>query len=205
VIFEVYPSGIFQANCYIIGDKDTKDGALIDPGGNADKLMDEIKRLGLNVKYIILTHGHGDHCAAAFEIREYTGAKILLNQKDEYLTKGETLNIIPILRNMKLFEVDEYIKEGDIIKVGNINIKVIETPGHTPGSVSLIIDNIVITGDALFQGSIGRTDFEFGSKEQLIQSIKEKILVLPEETRVFPGHGPSTTVGAEKKYNPFLR
>jgi hydroxyacylglutathione hydrolase len=205
LIFEVFPAGVFQANCFIIGDKNTKDGAIIDPGGNVKGIMEEVKELGLNIKYIILTHGHGDHIAAVAGIKEETGAKILINQKDEYLVKGATLDLIPILRNMKLFEVDGYISEGDILKLGEMEVHVFETPGHTPGSVSLKIGDKIITGDAVFRGSIGRTDFEFGSQEQLIESIKDKILTLSDEVAIFPGHGPSTTVGAERKHNPFLK
>jgi hydroxyacylglutathione hydrolase len=205
LIFEVFPAGVFQANCYFIGDESTKVGAIVDPGGNAEGILREINRLGLNIKYIILTHGHGDHIAAVARVKEETGAKVLLNENDVYLTNGATLELIPILKNMKLFDVDEFIGEGDVLSLGDTTISVLETPGHTPGSISLNIGDKVITGDAVFRGSIGRTDFEFASQEQLITSIKEKILTLPEETKIFPGHGPSTTVGAEKKYNPFLR
>jgi hydroxyacylglutathione hydrolase len=204
LIFEVFPAGVYQANCFLLGDENTKEGAIVDPGGNAEGILKEIDRLGLKVRYIILTHGHGDHIAAVHRVKEETGAKVLLNKKDLYLTSGATLELIPILRNMKLFDIDEFINDGDILKLGSTSINILETPGHTPGSVSLNIEDKVITGDAVFRGSIGRTDFEFASQEQLITSIKEKILTLPDETKIFPGHGPSTTVGAEKKYNPFL-
>ncbi|MCX7884983.1 MAG: MBL fold metallo-hydrolase [Caloramator sp.] len=204
MILKVYPAGIYMANCYIIGDKNTKTGAIVDPGGNPEGILEECKKNGLEIKYIIITHGHGDHIAGVWELKEATKAKILMNKKDEYLTKGETLSITPILRNIKLFEIDEYIQEGDIIKVGDINIEVLETPGHTPGSVSLKIDNIILTGDALFKGSIGRTDFPGASYEQLINSIKEKLMIYSDDTLIYPGHGSSTTVGEEKKYNPFL-
>lgn len=204
MILKVYPAGVYMANCYIIGDEDTKTGAVVDPGGNPKGILEECKNSGLEIKYIILTHGHGDHIAGVYELKEATKAKILMNKKDEYLTKGETLSITPILRNIKLFEIDEYIQDGDIIKVGDINIKVLDTPGHTPGSVSLKIDSMILTGDALFKGSIGRTDFPKASYEQLIGSIKEKLMIYGDDTLIYPGHGPSTTVGEEKKYNPFL-
>ncbi|SKA81335.1 Glyoxylase, beta-lactamase superfamily II [Caloramator quimbayensis] len=204
MIFKVYPAGIYMANCYIIGDENTKIGAVVDPGGNPKGIFEECRNSGLEIKYIILTHGHGDHISGVYELKELTKAKILMNKNDEYLTKGETLSITPILRNIKLFGIDEYIGEGDIIKVGNIDIRVLETPGHTLGSVSLKIDNMILTGDALFRGSIGRTDFPKASHEQLINSIKEKIMVYSDDTMVYPGHGPSTTVGEERKYNPFL-
>lgn len=205
MIFEIYPAGVFQANCYIIADEDTRLGAVIDPGGDAAGILEECKRLNIDIKYILLTHGHGDHIGAVSKIKEETGAPILMNEKDKYLTEGETLNLIPILRNISLFDIDKAIVEGDVIELGNLKVEVLETPGHTPGSVSFKIGDMVITGDALFQGSVGRTDFPYGSHEQLIKSIKEKIIVMPEDTKIYPGHGPSTTVAAEKKYNPFLK
>lgn len=204
MIFQVYPAGVFQANCYIVGDEVSREGAVIDPGGDPEGILGECSRLGLNIRYIILTHGHGDHIGGVGKIKELTGAKILMNQKDEYLTKGATKTLIPILRNIKLFEIDNYISEGDNLKLGSIDIIVIETPGHTPGGITLKIGDILLTGDTLFKGSIGRTDFEFGSLEDLIGSIINKLLILPEDTMVYPGHGPSTTIGYEKKYNPFL-
>ncbi|TDT45974.1 MBL fold metallo-hydrolase [Fonticella tunisiensis] len=204
MIFHVYPAGVFQANCYIIADENTLEGAVVDPGGDPEGILGICKKLNLNVKYIILTHGHGDHIAGVWKIKQETGAKILMNSKDEYLTDGGTKELIPILRDIRLFDIDEYINEGDVINLGNIRIEVLETPGHTLGSVSLKMGNIVLTGDALFQGSVGRTDFPKSSHEELIRSIKEKILTLPDDTVVYPGHGPSTTVGDEKRYNPFL-
>ncbi len=204
MIFQVYPAGIFQANCYIIGDEKTKQGAIIDPGGDPEGILNQCSQLGLNIKYIILTHGHGDHIGGVFDIKVATGAKILMNKKDEYLIKGGNKALMPILRSIKLFEIDVYIEEGTFIEVGDINVSVIETPGHTPGGITLKINDILITGDTLFKGSIGRTDFEFSSFEEIIKSIKTKLLVFKDETDVFPGHGPSTTIGYEKKFNPFI-
>jgi glyoxylase-like metal-dependent hydrolase (beta-lactamase superfamily II) len=204
MIFHVYPAGVFQANCYILGDEISKDGAVVDPGGDPEGILKECERLGLNIKYIILTHGHGDHIGGVHKMKEITGAEILMNKKDEYLIKGATKTLIPILRNIKLFEIDRYIIDGDKLNIGNIEVTVFETPGHSPGGISLKADDILLTGDTLFRGSIGRTDFEFGSLEDLISSIFNKLLILPEDTKVYPGHGPSTTIGYEKKYNPFL-
>ena len=204
MIFEVYPAGVYQANCYIIGDEESKIGAVVDPGGDAEGIINECKRLKLNIKYIILTHGHFDHAAGVADIKDSTNAKICMNKKDEYLIKGKGAEITPILRNTKTFDVDEYISDGDLITIGNIKAKVLETPGHSPGGISLLMDGIVLTGDALFKGSVGRCDFEFGSMEALVTAVKEKILTLPEDTKVYPGHGPSTTVGTEKKFNPYF-
>lgn len=204
MIIEVYPAGVFQTNCYIVGDEATREGMVIDPGADVQGIMRLIERHSLNIKYIFLTHGHGDHIGAASSLRERTGARILMGREDKYLTDGETKELIPILRNIELFEADEYLKDGDIITIGELKGEVIETPGHTPGSISIRIGDSVFTGDSLFQGSVGRTDFPRGSHEALINAIREKLLVLPEKTRVFPGHGPATTIEREKKYNPFF-
>lgn len=204
MIFQVYPAGVFQANCYIVGDENTRLGAIIDPGGDPEGILNQCGHMGLDVKYIILTHGHGDHIGGAYEIKGVTGAKILMNKKDEYLLKGGNKALMPILRNIKLFEIDEYIEDGDSIELGELKLSIIETPGHTPGGVAIMINDVLITGDTLFKGSIGRTDFEFGSFEEIISSIKAKLLIFEDDTKVFPGHGDSTTIGYEKKYNPFI-
>lgn len=204
MILNVYPAGIFQANCYIIGDEKSKLGIIVDPGGDSKGILNQCNGMELDIKYIILTHGHGDHIGAVQDIKAVTGAKILMNKKDEYLIKGGNKNLMPILRDIKEFEIDEYIKEGHIIKLGDLNISVIETPGHTPGGISLKLDNILITGDTLFKGSIGRTDFEFGSYDELISSINKKLMVFNDETIVYPGHGPSTTIGYERRFNSFI-
>lgn len=205
MILSVYPAGVFQANCYIIGDEKNQIGAVIDPGGDADGIFNQCKNMGLNIKYIILTHGHGDHIGAVKDMADKTGAKILLNKKDEYLVKGGNKNLMPILRNIKEFEIDKYIKDGDVIELGDINITVLETPGHTPGGVTLKIDDILFTGDTLFRGSVGRTDFEFGSFEELIDSINNKLMIYEDSFKVYPGHGPDTTIGYERRNNPFVK
>lgn len=205
MILEIMPVGVFQTNCYIIGDEFTKDGAVIDPGGEPLKILKRCEELGLNIKYVILTHGHGDHIVGVSGIKEKTGAKIMINEKDEYLIMGATKELIPILRRIDSFEGDIHIKEGDIIEVGELKISVLETPGHTPGSISLAVEDVVFSGDALFERSIGRTDFEFGSFDDLIKGIKEKLFKLKDETKVYPGHGSPTLIGYEKKYNPYVR
>lgn len=204
MIFQVYPAGVFQANCYIIGDVKSKSGAVIDPGGDADGILKQCKSFGLDIKYIILTHGHGDHIGGVEDIKEATGAKIFMNKKDEYLVKGGNKSLMPILKGIKQFEIDEYILDGDSIVLGEINIFVIDTPGHTPGGVTLKIDDILITGDTLFRGSIGRTDFEFGSFDEIIDSINTRLMTYEDNVKVFPGHGPATTIGYERMYNPFI-
>lgn len=204
MIFHVLPVGVFQANCYIIGDEDSKKGAIVDPGGDPDGILNLCNSLGLDIKYILLTHGHGDHIGGVFDLKEATGAQILMSSKDEYLVKGGNKTLMPILRNIKEFDIDEYIEENQTIKLGDIRISIIETPGHTPGGVTLKVDDILITGDTLFRGSIGRTDFELGSFEEIINSIKIKLLVFDDNIKVYPGHGPDTTIGDERRSNPFL-
>ncbi|SEF92461.1 Glyoxylase, beta-lactamase superfamily II [Caloramator fervidus] len=204
MIFEVFTLGYFQANCYIVGDEKTKECAIIDPGGTPDKVLKRCEELGLCVKYILLTHGHGDHIAGVEKIKEKTDAKVLMSKEDEYLVNGGTQELLPIFRNIKPFIPDEFISEKDKVKIGSIEVEVIETPGHTPGSLTFKIGDILITGDTLFQGSIGRTDFPKGSYDDIINSIKNKLLIFEDNVKVFPGHGPSTTIGKEKRFNPFL-
>lgn len=204
MIFNIYPAGVFQANCYIIGDEKNKLGVVVDPGGDSKGILNQCESMGLEIKYIILTHGHGDHIGGVHDIKAATGAKVLMNKRDEYLIKDGNKTIMPILRGIEKFEIDEYIEEGNTIRLGEMNILVIETPGHTPGGITLKIDDILITGDTLFRGSIGRTDFEFGSFEEIIDSINKKIMVLEDNIKVYPGHGPSTTIGYERKFNPFI-
>lgn len=200
----VYPAGVFQANCYIIGDEKSGLGVIIDPGGDAEGILRQCESMKLDIKFIILTHGHGDHVGAVHDIKAATDAKILMNKSDEYLVMGGNKALMPILSGTKQFEVDEYINEGDILEAGKLKISVIKTPGHTPGGVTLKIDDTLFTGDTLFKGSIGRTDFEFGSYEEIIDSINNKLMVYNDNTKVYPGHGPSTTIGYERKFNPFI-
>ena len=205
MILEVLQTGVFQSNCYIVGDEKTGKGIIIDPGAESMKILDRCRELRLDIEYILLTHGHGDHIGAVVDVKEKTGARVCISRKDEYLIKGETKRLIPILRNIKLFDADMFIKEGDTINVGTLEISVLETPGHTPGGLSFKIGHNVFSGDSLFKGSVGRTDFQFGSISQLVEGIRTRILSLPGDTTVYPGHGPSTTVEAEKRFNPYIK
>lgn len=200
------PVGIYAANCYLIYDESSKEGIIVDPGGDEKDIIDKIEELGLKIKNIILTHGHGDHIAAVLPLKEYTKAKVAVHKDDAYLLRDGRKNYSSSMAMGTVeFEADILLEEKDIIEFGNISCRVIHTPGHTPGGISLEIGNCLFTGDTLFAGSIGRTDFEGGSFKQIIDSIKTKLLVFPDETKVYPGHGPSTTIKMEKLHNPFLR
>lgn len=204
MIFDVFPAGLMQANCYIAGDEKSREGIVVDPGGDVHKIIEKCEKNKLDIRYIILTHGHGDHIGAAYDLRHATDAKILMNKKDEFLVQHGNRELTAMFNDIKVFEIDQYINDKDVIKISGLDIEIIETPGHTPGGVCLKIEDIVISGDTLFLGSVGRTDFKMSSHEELIKSIKEKLLALPDSTIVYPGHGNQTTIGYERKYNPFL-
>lgn len=199
-------SGGYASNCYIIGCEETKEAAVVDPGGDGDIIVSILQAAGLTAKYIINTHGHIDHIAGNADVKEKTGALILIHTQDkEMLTEAK--------RNLSGFmgarivspPADKELNEGDIISIGTtVDLEVLHTPGHTLGGICLKTGNIVITGDTLFAGSIGRSDFPGGNHGTLINSIKEKLLALDDETEVYPGHGPESTIGEERRSNPFL-
>jgi glyoxylase-like metal-dependent hydrolase (beta-lactamase superfamily II) len=197
--------GSFAANCYLIACEETREGIIIDPGAEPKQILKMVEDAGVTVKYIINTHGHVDHVAANEEVRTATGAPILVHEADGEMCKKPNASLAAFIGKVKLAEPDRLLKEGDEISVGNLTVKVLETPGHTKGSVTLVVDNKLFTGDTLFAGSIGRTDLPGGSFEEIIRSIKEKLLPYPDDTVAYPGHGPETTIGDEKRYNPFLR
>lgn len=200
------PAGIYAANCYLVYDENTKEGIAIDPGGDVDDIIDRIEELGLNIKYIVLTHGHGDHIAGVMGLKSYTDAKVAIHKDDAPMVKDEEKNLSSKMAMGKVeFEADILLEEKDTIEFGNLSCEVIHTPGHTPGGISLKIEDSLFTGDTLFTGSIGRTDFEGSSFDSIMNSIKTKLIVFPDDTKVYPGHGPSSTIKMEKRNNPFLR
>jgi glyoxylase-like metal-dependent hydrolase (beta-lactamase superfamily II) len=205
MILKILPVGELQTNCYILGDEKTKQCVIIDPGGDFEIIEDHLEKLKLKVKYIILTHGHVDHIGALAQLKKATGAEILIHSKDSAMLYDPNQNL-SIFSGDKIIatKADKLLEEGDIIQCGGIKLEVLHTPGHTPGGISLVTDKMIFTGDSLFCGSIGRTDFPGSSYQKLISSIKDKILTKEDDLIIYPGHGPSSTIGEERKNNPFL-
>lgn len=206
MIIERFEPGAFGTNCYLVTDESTLEGVIIDPGEGAEQILKRVKELELSVKYILLTHGHPDHIGAVSEVKKATGAELAIHPDDAPYLRGrpgqggmfhQSADPPP--------EADRMLQDGDTISAGGLHLKIIHTPGHSPGGICLLTDNILFSGDTLFNGSIGRSDFPGGSGPQLLNSIHTRLMVLPDETIVYPGHGPETTIGAERQGNPFLR
>lgn len=198
--------GELSTNCYILGDEKTNEGVVIDPGGDFDLIDENIEKLNLKIKYIILTHGHIDHIKALVPLKKKTKAKVLIHKEDLPILSDPTYNLSQFIGEDSSFsEPDLLLKDGDTIEFGKVKLLVLHTPGHTPGSISLYTDNLLFTGDTLFCEGMGRTDLPGASYEKLFSSIKQKLFTKPDDTEVFPGHGPSTTIGWEKKNNPWIK
>ena len=208
MIHEVLPVGPLACNCSIVADESTREAIVIDPGDNVAEILARIAKHRLRVKEIVITHAHIDHVGAAMQLRAGTGAPILLNQHDYALLKMLDLQAAWLgMEAPGKVEIERSLKEGDTVQAGPIVADVIYTPGHTEGSICLHFqsDKKLIAGDTLFAGSIGRTDLPGGSFDKIMRSLREKLLALPDETVVVPGHGPLTTIGAERDSNPFRR
>ena len=198
--------GPIMANCFILGCESTKEAVVIDPGDDADRILMELAKSELKVKYLINTHGHFDHVSANKRMKEATGAQIAIHPEDEPMFNE-------LSRSAQMFGLssensppaDILLNDGDEITFGEITLQVIHTPGHSKGGISLYTKGYLFAGDTLFAGSIGRTDLAGGDYDTLISSIKEKLLIFDEDTIVYTGHGPETTIGNEKRMNPFLR
>jgi glyoxylase-like metal-dependent hydrolase (beta-lactamase superfamily II) len=198
--------GPLFSNCYIVWDEDKKEGAVIDPGDDADNILKVVKELGIKIKYILATHGHFDHVGAVAPLRRELKVEFLAHKDDFFfIENGENAANRWGVAIEQPPKPDRFIDDGEKIMVGNFEIEVLHTPGHSPGGVSFLNDSMVFAGDTLFQGSIGRTDFRKGSIEDLSKSIKTRLYTLPDDTLVYTGHGPVTTIGDEKKYNAFVR
>ncbi len=200
--------GSMAVCCYIVACEKTGKAAVVDPGGDEQKILAEVKDRGLAVDYIIATHGHPDHVCGNRIIQEATGAKIIMHRGDAlFFGKPEVRNYFSMLGLEPSPAVDREVEDGDEIVIGTVTLKVIHTPGHTPGGMCLYHAPDLLTGDTLFVGGLGRTDFPGGSHEELLTSIRTRLLVLPPETVVWPGHGyggERSTIGLEKRSNPFL-
>ncbi|KJS20327.1 MAG: beta-lactamase [Clostridiaceae bacterium BRH_c20a] len=200
--------GPIETNCYIAYCPDTKEGVVIDPGDEGAKLVEAITNLGIRIKYIINTHGHHDHIKANKEVKETTGAEILIHTSDAAMLTDPSRNLSHYLGEKTTEpKADKELTDGDIISFGNITLKVLHTPGHTPGCICLLntTKKICFTGDTLFNGSVGRTDLPGGNYKTLTNSLKDKLINLSNEVKIYPGHGPSSTIGEEKAINPFLK
>jgi glyoxylase-like metal-dependent hydrolase (beta-lactamase superfamily II) len=207
MIQKMLPVGLLEVNCYVLGDEESKEAVVIDPGGDEDDILEVINYHGLILKYIIDTHGHFDHVDANQPLKDLTGAQIAIHTLDASMLSRPSQEALYFTGNrLRLSEADILLNEGDILSFGKYHLKVLHTPGHTPGGISLLLENhpLVYVGDTLFQGSIGRTDFPGGSFEDLIQGVRRKLFPLGDHFIVYPGHGPVTTIGQERKYNPFF-
>jgi len=205
VILEILPSGPLDVNCYIVGCEKTKKAAVIDPGGNVEQILGLLEKHDLTVEMIINTHGHFDHIGGNKGLVEATGAPLLIHRHDSSLLKQarETAAIFGMSANPSPEPSRELVGREEL-QVGDLSLRVYHTPGHSRGGICLYVDGHLFSGDTLFAGSIGRTDLPEGDYTQLIYSIKEQLLGLPDDTRVYPGHGPASTIGYEKRNNPFL-
>ena len=198
--------GPLMSNCYIVWDKKVKQGAIIDPGDDADNILKVVKELGVEIKYILATHGHFDHVGGVASLRQNLNAEFLAHEKDFFFIEdGKNAANRWNVDIEQPPKPDRFIEDGEKIKVGGFELEVLHTPGHSPGGISFLNDRMVFCGDTLFQGNIGRTDFRQGSFEELANSIKTKLYTLPDDTICYTGHGPVTTIGDEKRFNAFVR
>lgn len=207
MIHEILPVGLLQCNCSVIGDEASREAMVIDPGDQIEDVMAVVRQHGLQVKQIVITHAHIDHVGGAMKLRRLTGAPILLNQNDSALLKMLDVQAAWIgVAPPEAVEIDHYLADGDTVRAGALSGSVMHTPGHTEGSVCLYFpaESKLIAGDTLFAGSIGRTDLPGGSLEKILRSLHQRVLALPDDTLVVPGHGPETTIGEERESNPFL-
>jgi glyoxylase-like metal-dependent hydrolase (beta-lactamase superfamily II) len=209
MIHEVLTVGMLGCNCSILGDEESGEAVVIDPGDEAERIEEALAKHKLRVKYIVATHAHLDHVGALGQLQRATGAPVLMHEADlplyEQLPRqAEWMGMDPPCMG----HVDRFLKDGDTVRFGRHELEVLHTPGHSPGSISLRLggeQGRLFSGDTLFQGGIGRADLWGGNYEELLQSIHQRLLVFPDETPVFPGHGPSTLIGEERVSNPFLQ
>jgi hydroxyacylglutathione hydrolase len=207
MIHEILPVGMLQCNCSILGDETSREAIVVDPGDDIPRIMSLLQRHNLTVKQILITHAHIDHIAGAARLKQLTGAPILYNPRDLPLVKMMDMQAGWLgMPTPEVHSPDDTLEDGQVIAITGLTGNILHTPGHTQGSVCLHLptQNLLLAGDTLFAGSVGRTDLPGGDGPTLIRSIHEKLLPLPDTTIVVPGHGPQTTIGEERESNPFL-
>jgi len=198
-------TGYMAANAYIVYTENKPEAVIIDPGDDIELIMDLIKEHELKLEKILLTHGHFDHIGAVKDLKEETGAQVAIHKQEADFLTDPNKNLSYIInRQIVQDPADIFLEDGDLIRVADMEFKVLHTPGHTEGGVCYKLGKVLFTGDTLFEGSVGRTDLSGGSYEQLMSSIREKLLVLDDDHLVYPGHGRQTTIGRERRENPFL-
>jgi hydroxyacylglutathione hydrolase len=207
MILKTLVVGPFASNCYIVGSESSKHGIIIDPGAEAKLILSTVNDLGMTVSLILVTHTHIDHIGALAPVKEGTGAKFAIHEAEATAGLGMFSRMLSSMSGGSFNQPpkpDRLLKDGDTIDIDDLSLTVLHTPGHSPGGISLYGHGILFSGDTLFNCGIGRTDFPGCSYEQIMDSIKNKLMTLPDETIVYPGHGPATTIGKEKRGNPFL-
>lgn len=205
MILEIVNGNIYGVNTYILGDEETKKALVIDPTGKFDQIKNKIDHLQLTVEAVVLTHGHGDHIGAVKEMKAHYDCPIIAHKDEKEMLNNANINLSSMLGSGKIeFDADRYVEHGDEIKAGNITLKVIHTPGHTKGGICLTIGDMMFTGDTLFAGSMGRTDLAGGNEKEMMDSLRS-LKYMKEDYKVFPGHGPASTLSKEKAQNPFMR
>ena len=204
MIIEKLTVGPLAGNCYMVASEKTKEAIIIDPGAEAETILGRATQFGLDIKLIVLSHSHVDHIAALNEVKEATGAEVAIHAADVATMKDDFLSLFLGIRQPDAAPPERLLKDGDKIRVGDLSFRVLHIPGHTPGGICLYGEGAIFSGDTLFYYGIGRSDFPGGDGEQLLESIKSRLFSLPDDTKVYPGHGPDTTIGAERRGNPFF-
>ena len=208
MILKMLTVGPFQENCYVIGDEESGTGAIVDPGDEATRIALAVEQTNLEITQILITHAHIDHVGAVVGLAEEYSCPVLMHAEAEpMLAQLPTQAMMMGLRFGKVPTVDRHIEDEETIEVGGLELRSLYTPGHAPGHLAFYVESegLVLSGDALFSGSVGRVDLPGGSMEVLMRSIEERLLTLPDETVVYSGHGPETTIGNERAHNPFLQ